>query len=107
MFDVARLADRVVMLHEGQVLLDSHLDDLRENHSLALVPHGPGATRDILLGLAGCRGARERSDAMHAVFQFDPERTHALLERKLGLAHARCRNIALEEMFIELAGGQL
>jgi len=107
MFDVERLASRVVMLHEGRVLLDSPLDDLRENHSLALVPRGPRATRDALIALEGCLAARERADVLHAVFRFDPEGTRALLERELGVASAHCRNVALEEMFIELVGGQL
>jgi len=107
LFDVERLAGRVVMLHEGMVLVDSPLDGLRENYALALVPHGPKATRDRLLGLEGCLAARERPEAMHAVFGLDPRRTRALLQGKLGISGARCRNIALEEMFIELVGGQL
>jgi ABC-2 type transport system ATP-binding protein len=107
LFDVERLAGRVVMLHEGMVLVDGFLDDLRENYALALVPHGAKATRDRLLGLEGCLAARERPEAMHAVFGLDPRRTQALLQGELGLSGARCRNIALEEMFIELVGGQL
>jgi hypothetical protein len=88
-------------------LLDSLLDDLRENYSLALVPHGPRATRDALLDLEDCLAVRDRSDAMHAVFRLDPQRTRALLASELGVAGACCRNVALEEMFIELLGGQL
>jgi ABC-2 type transport system ATP-binding protein len=107
MFDVSRLADRVVLLHEGRVLLDSSLDDLHEKHSLALLPRGPEVTRDALLQLEGCLAVRERSAARHAVFSFAPEQTQTLLERQLGLADVRCRHIALEELFIELLGGQL
>jgi ABC-2 type transport system ATP-binding protein len=107
MFDVERLAERVVMLHQGRVLLDSPVDDLREKHSLALVPRGIGATHDTLLGLEGCLSVRERPGAIHAVFQFDPGSAHALLGRELGLEGVRCRAIALEELFIELLGGQL
>ena len=38
MSDVERLADRIVMLHEGRVLIDSELDEIQEHYSLALVP---------------------------------------------------------------------
>ena len=107
LFDVERLAGRVVMLHEGRVLLDSGLDDLRERYALALVPRSGEVTRDRLLALEGCLAARERADALHAVFAFDSRRVAALLERELGIAGARCRAVALEEMFIELLGGQL
>jgi ABC-2 type transport system ATP-binding protein len=107
LFDVERLAGRVVMLHEGRVLVDSSLDELRENYALARVPHGQKATLETLLGLEGCLAARERPEAMHAVFGLGPERTLALLEGELGISRAHCRNIALEEMFIELVGGQI
>jgi ABC-2 type transport system ATP-binding protein len=107
LFDVERLAGRVVMLHEGRVLLDSGLDDLRERYALAWVPQGANVTRDGLLSVEGCLAARERTDAWHAVFQTDPRHTEALLEQELGIVGARCRAIALEEMFIELLGGQL
>jgi hypothetical protein len=30
-----------------------------------------------------------------------------VLKRQLGVEKANCRNVALEEMFIELVGGQL
>ena len=95
------------MVHQGHVLLDSPVDDLREQYSLALVPRGTGARQDALLGLDGCLSVRERPAAIHAVFQLDPESAHALLKRELGLEGARCRTIALEELFIELLGGQL
>jgi ABC-2 type transport system ATP-binding protein len=107
MFDVERLARRVVMLHRGQVLLDSPLDDLRECYSLALVPRGAGTGPEALRGLEGCLSVRERPEAIHVVFQLAPQKAHALLKRELGLEAARCRAIALEEMFVELLGGQL
>jgi ABC-2 type transport system ATP-binding protein len=106
MSDVERLAARVVMLHDGQVLIDNQLDDLRESFSLALVPHDSTATRERLLGLSGCLGVRERSDALHVVFRHEPDAAQQLLARELSLPSVRCRTVALEEMFIELAGGQ-
>lgn len=106
MSDVERLADRIVMIHDGRVLIDSELDELRESYSLALIPPNGQVSRDRLLDLQGCLGVRERSDGLHAVFEMEPERVVELLGRQPGFADAHCTRIALEEMFIELAGGQ-
>jgi len=106
MQDVERVAERVVMIHEGDVLIDRGLDDLRENHCVALVPHRNGTTRERLLGLEACLGVRERQDALHAVFALTPEASCDLIRRELGFEGANCRQVALEEMFIELVGGQ-
>lgn len=104
MADLERLARRVVMIHEGKLLLDSDLDDLREKYCLALVPRGPGTSRESLFGAADCLGGRERPDALHAIFRLDADRCRDYLERDLGISGARCTPVALEDMFIELAG---
>jgi ABC-2 type transport system ATP-binding protein len=106
MTDVERMADRVVLIHEGHLLLDRDLDLLREDHCVALVPHGAGLTRGRLLALPGCLGVRERSDSMHAVFGLAPRDAETLLARELEVTGANCRSVGLEEMFIELVGGQ-
>jgi ABC-2 type transport system ATP-binding protein len=107
MTDVERLAERVVLLHDGRVLIDSALDDLREAHCVALVPHGSGVGMEQLQRMPECLGARRRSDAVHAVFTLKPEDALALIEKDLGATDARCMTVALEEMFIELVGGQV
>jgi ABC-2 type transport system ATP-binding protein len=106
MSDVERLADRIVMLHEGRVIIDTALDDLRENYSLALVPLEDDTLQARLTSLTGCLGVRRRGDALHAVFNLEPERTARLLESRLGIGDSLCSRIALEEMFVELAGGR-
>jgi ABC-2 type transport system ATP-binding protein len=106
MTDVERLADRVVMIHDGKVLIDSPLDDLREQYALALIPHHIGATREQLLALDGCLGVRRRHDALHAIFQVEATDSRAHLERQLGVTELECRSVPLEEMFIELMGGE-
>lgn len=106
MTDVERLADRIVMLHGGRVLIDTELDELRENYSLAMVQRLDGVSREQLLSLDACLGVRDRGEALHAVFELEPARVEALLSGELGLSEVRCTRIALEEMFIELAGGQ-
>jgi len=106
MTDVERLADRIVMIHDGRVLIDTELDELRENYSLALVQGHGRVSREHLLALDACLGVRDRADALHAIFELEPTRVEELLSRELGLHEIRCTRIALEEMFIELAGGQ-
>jgi ABC-2 type transport system ATP-binding protein len=107
MFDVERLAGRVVMLHEGRVLLDSALDALRERYALVLIPQCDGVMRDVLVALEGCLAVRESADAWHAVFHLDVGRAQAVVQQALGVSGVRCRVVALEEMYIELLGGQL
>ena len=104
--DVERLADRVVMLHDAKVLIDSSMDELHESFSIALVPHRPQGTSDALLSLPECLGVRVRTDAVHAVFRLDPDDACALIAQKLGVTDALCRTAGLEEMFIEIAGGE-
>jgi len=106
MTDVERMAGRVVMIHEGNILVDSDMDQLREDYSIALVPYVNGNLTEKLMAHADCLAVRERSDAMHAVFRLNPDRTQSVLAADLGVTGANCRNAALEEMFIELVEGQ-
>ena len=104
--DVERLAGRVVMLHNAGVLIDASMDELHESFSIALVPHRSQGTSDALLALPECLGVRSRSDAVHAVFRLDPGETTSLVAERLGVADVLCRTAGLEEMFIEIAGGE-
>lgn len=104
--DVERLAGRVVMLHDSKVLLDNSIDELHESFSIALVPHRPQGTSDALLTLPECLGVRVRNDAVHAVFRLDPDEARKLIAERLGVPDALCRTAGLEEMFIEIAGGE-
>jgi ABC-2 type transport system ATP-binding protein len=106
MTDVERMADRIVMIHDGRVLIDRNLDELREGFSLALVPRGEGVTRERLLGVEGCIVVRERPEAFHAILRMEPEQARAAVRREVAADEVRCQTIVLEDMFVELAGGQ-
>lgn len=106
MQDVERLANRVVLIHEGGVLVDSSLDDLRERHSLVLVPLEANVPIEEIRGLNGCLAARERSDAVHAVFHHASDDARSIVEGRLGVMDARYDSVPLEDMFIELVGGR-
>jgi ABC-2 type transport system ATP-binding protein len=105
MADVERLAGRIVLIHDGKVRIDSTLDDLHEEYALALVPHKGGVSRETIGALDECVGLRRRSDAIHAVFRLDADGTRELLEGRLGVKDALCRSVPLEEIFVELMGG--
>jgi ABC-2 type transport system ATP-binding protein len=106
MTDVERMADRIVMIHDGKVLIDNGLDELREGFALAMVPRDAVTDRGRLLALDGCLGVRDRLDAWHAVLRLSPAEARAVLHEKLGLEDVSCRAIPLEDMFVELAGGR-
>jgi ABC-2 type transport system ATP-binding protein len=105
MTDVERMADRIVVIHQGRVLIDSELDALREQHSLALIASDSGVSQQHLLELGDCIGVRERGDSLHAIFRLAPEEASVALRQQLGIADVSCAPIALEEMFVELVGG--
>jgi ABC-2 type transport system ATP-binding protein len=106
MADVERMAQRVVLINEGAVLLDEDTDDLREVHSIALVAKSDGIGRRDLLGLESCLAVRERKDSFHAVFALEPVQAHEVITNELGATTSQCQSVDLEEMFIELVGGQ-
>ncbi len=104
MSDVERMASRLVMIHENQTWIDSELDDIREGYCLAQMLAGDGIDGQKLLSIQQCLCARRHGEALHAVFELDPDTCSRLLRDELGADIARCRTINLEEMFIELVG---
>lgn len=107
MSDVERLAGRVILIHKGNILIDNELDRLREGYSLALMPLDAGIGSERLLALEECLAVRERARVMHAVFRLAPDMSRELIAREFSVRDANCRSVDLEEMFIELVGGQL
>ncbi|MBC8423587.1 ABC transporter ATP-binding protein [bacterium] len=105
MTDVERMASRLLMLHEGQIWIDSELDDIREGYCLALLPVDTPRAADRLLAQPRCICVRERPDAVRAVFEMGADACRTHLSRELDLPDATCRPLPLEEMFIELVGG--
>lgn len=106
MTDVERMADRIVMLHKGQVLIDQPLHELRESFSLALIEPGAETTREQLLAFKECLAARDHGGGLRAIFRLDAREATRILKKRAGVAECHCTPIDLEEMFIELTGGQ-
>ena len=105
MGDMERLATRLVMLHDGQVLLNDPIEALNEQFTMVVVPDGQ-ETRERLRGHAECLSVRERSDGVHAVLRYPADQAAARVRETLGLEVTHATRIGLEEMFIELVGGR-
>jgi ABC-2 type transport system ATP-binding protein len=103
MADVERIAGRVVLLHDGGVLLDADLDTLRESYSLAVIPVN-GTQPEAIRGAAGCVRVSRRGSMWHAVFARMPQDAQSVLQKHLGITNAACRTIPLEDLFVELVG---
>ncbi|MEO8595336.1 MAG: ABC transporter ATP-binding protein [Candidatus Solibacter sp.] len=106
MNDVERLGGRVILLDEGKVRLDEELDALREGICLALVPKASASDPLILERVPGCLRVRLVYDQWHAVFRGEPAATQARLVSLLGVSGIRCEHVPLEELFIEMVGGE-
>jgi len=106
MSDVERMADRIILLHDRQVLIDAELDTLRESYAVAVMPAGAGIDPAVIADSAACLRIRERRGALRAVFKGNAERTRALLEEELGVSGASVAQVPLEELFVELLGSK-
>ena len=104
MSDVERMADRIVLLADRDVLIDAPLDELREKYVLAVVPVEAGVEAEVLSAADGCLRVRRHQQALHAVFAGRPDQVGALLQSELGIADASCRHVPLEDLFVELLG---
>lgn len=105
MTDVERLADRIVLLHDRQVLIDAGLDTLRESYAVAVLPAAAGPLVGEIAASGACLRIRESRGALRAVFRGDVPETCALLEVELGVQGASVAQVPLEELFVELLGG--
>jgi len=106
MSDVERIGGRVVLLDGGKVFLDRPLDALRENLCVALVPKASAADSARLEREPGCLRARSSGEDWHAVFEGEPAAVSGQLAASLGANGIRCFQVPLEELFVELLGGQ-
>ncbi|MEO5768360.1 MAG: ABC transporter ATP-binding protein [Polyangia bacterium] len=99
--DIERIADRVMILHHGQLLLNSPLDDLKENaRRLRFVfPAAPPERLPLPGAFAVRRSGRE---LLTTVMEFD-EATVTRLASTLG-ARVEATPVKLDELFIDLVG---
>jgi ABC-2 type transport system ATP-binding protein len=106
MSDVERIASRVCLLHRGERVIDRGLDALREGTTLVILPGGHVTPAD-LRALEGCLSARVVSGGeLRAVFEGDESSVRARLRRICPGQFPVCKQLALEELVIEMTTGR-
>jgi ABC-2 type transport system ATP-binding protein len=103
MTDVERLSSRVLLLHGGRIALDRPIEALSEQFALATVPVKLDCTR--MREVRGYVGDRRGRDSVSVLFERSAGDLQAELEAAFGTQAGSCRNIPLEELFIEFVGG--
>ena len=106
MTDVERVGSRVILLDQGKVRLDRDLDRIREDICIAVVPRASAPDAAAVERIPGCLRVRPVFDDWHAVMEGTPETARLQLAESLGIDGIRCVRVPLEELFIELVGGE-
>jgi hypothetical protein len=106
MTDVERIGGRVVLLDQGKVRLDRDLDRIREDICIAVVPRAFAPDAAAVERTPGCLRVRQVFDDWHAVMEGTPETARGQLAESLGIDGIRCVRVPLEDLFIELVGGE-
>jgi ABC-2 type transport system ATP-binding protein len=106
MQDIERLAERVILLHDGHIFFDHSLDELIENFCLAVIPKASDQVMNNLKELNLCIALRKRPSALHVVLQLPKEQAEQLLSKQFNIQDAYYQTLGLDEMFIEVTGGQ-
>ncbi len=105
MTDVERIGGRVVLLDKGRVRIDRDLDRIREQICVAMIPRASAPDAAAIERIPGCLRVRPVYDEWHAVMEGDPEAVSQQMAQALGADGVRCTRVPLEELFIELVGG--
>jgi ABC-2 type transport system ATP-binding protein len=106
MSDVERIGARVVLIERGKICLDRDLARIREDFCVAMVPQSALRDSAALERAPGCLRVRSSHDSWHAVFERPPEEVTAELGQLLGIDGIHCVRMPLEDLFVEMVGGQ-
>jgi len=106
MGDVERIGGRIVLLNEGKVRIDRDLDRIREDVCVAMISRASASDAAALASLPGCLRVRAVFDDWHVVMEGDPDAVRGQLTAWSPANNIRCVRVPLEELFIELVGGE-
>jgi ABC-2 type transport system ATP-binding protein len=106
MGDVERIGGRIVLLDKGKVRIDRDLDHIREDICVAMIPRTSAPDAAAFESLPGCLRVRPVFDDWHVVVEGEPEAVRSQLAALSPGNNIRCVRVPLEELFIELVGGE-
>lgn len=106
MTDVERLAERALVLDDGRLILDEPLDELLDAHCVARIPRERLTDRTLIERMPGCLHLRGMLGEWHAVFRGGAAMTQRRLVETLGIAEVSCSAVRLEDLFVDLLGGE-
>jgi ABC-2 type transport system ATP-binding protein len=101
--EVERVAGRIGVLDGGRLILDRDVAALRENSCRVLVD---GAQIDRATRLEGCIRADERDGALTMTFLCAETEARRRVSEGLGVAARQTSPVSLEDLFVDLVGGE-
>jgi ABC-2 type transport system ATP-binding protein len=109
MADIDRMADRLLLIHEGKILVDQPLDAVREN-ACRVELAGADAVRvaDALATSPDCMRACRLDGRVRVALRCRPDQAEARIGGALPGATVEVRGVAglnLEDLFVEMTGG--
>ena len=106
MTDVERIASRLVVIEQGEKLVDSELAAFQQEHCVAVLPAAPSPEVDRLRGVSGFVRSRARGSSLYAVFRREPGELKIELRDRLQLPDVAISRLSLEEMFVAFVGAE-
>ncbi len=111
--DLERVAQRLVVLHEGLILLDRPVDELKENVCRVEIAGEkiPSGAKDLLAGRKGCfHVVQKDSSPLKVTLECAPDEATEFLKKLLpeapDIRAGSAVTLSLEDIFIELTGGR-
>lgn len=105
MTDVERIASRLLVIEQGEKIVDSELAEFQQEHCLAVLAALAPPELERLRGVSGFVRSRARGSSLYAVFRRDPAELKSELSDRLQLADVAISRSSLEEMFVAFVGG--
>jgi len=110
MVQAEAICDHIVMIHNGNKVLDSSLPEIRNRattHALRFEPHDPRADLSVLQRVAGVRAVRKDTGAyeIDIVEGADPPTVLGAVVQAVPAARAELLRPTLEDVFIDIVTG--
>jgi ABC-2 type transport system ATP-binding protein len=110
MVQAEQLCDHIVMIHDGNKVLDASLPEIRNRHAtraLLFEPVDPRADIAPLRALAGVRAIRKDGAAyeIHVADNVDPSATLRAVVQAVPAARVELHRPTLEDVFVDIVAG--